>query len=101
MQIPQFAFEILEQIGLMEEFSTTEAVKLLAAITDAGRVAAEPEAAERIVALCGHLPIAITLAARRLQARPSWRLAAATTLRANTTFLGRVPEPFSAAYWRR
>jgi DNA-binding SARP family transcriptional activator len=56
------------------EFSTAEAVELLAAITDADRVAAEPEAAGRIAALCGHLPIAIALAARRLQVRPSWRL---------------------------
>jgi DNA-binding SARP family transcriptional activator/Tfp pilus assembly protein PilF len=58
----------------LDVFGTTDAIALLARIAGGDRVAAEPEAAERIVALCGHLPIAITLAARRLQARPTWTL---------------------------
>jgi len=59
---------------LLDVFSTAEAIALLARIAGADRVAAEPETAERVVSLCGHLPIAITLAARRLRARPTWTL---------------------------
>nr|WP_052478401.1 BTAD domain-containing putative transcriptional regulator [Kibdelosporangium sp. MJ126-NF4]CEL18109.1 putative regulatory protein [Kibdelosporangium sp. MJ126-NF4]CTQ90662.1 putative regulatory protein [Kibdelosporangium sp. MJ126-NF4] len=58
----------------LDVFSTEEGVALVARIIGAQRVAAEPAAARRVVELCGHLPIAITLAARRLQARPRWTL---------------------------
>jgi DNA-binding SARP family transcriptional activator len=59
----------------LEVFTEAEAGTLLARIAGAERVAADPEAAGRIVAGCGRLPIALTLAARRLAARPTWTLA--------------------------
>ena len=56
-------------------FAPDEARALLARITGPERVAAEPEAAERIAELCGHLPLAVALVAARLRSRPAWRLA--------------------------
>lgn len=56
-------------------FSTGEALALLGRIAGAPRIAAEPEEADRVVRLCGHLPIAVTLAAQRLRGRPSWTVA--------------------------
>jgi tetratricopeptide (TPR) repeat protein len=56
-------------------FTADESVALLGRVVGADRVAAELEAAQRIAELCGHLPIAVALAARRLRARPAWRLA--------------------------
>lgn len=61
---------------LLDVFDTAEALELLARIVGADRVAAEPEAAAEIVEACGHLPLAVSLAAARLRARPSWTLAA-------------------------
>lgn len=58
----------------LRAFTATESVELLARVAGADRVAAETQAAHRITELCGHLPIAVGLAARRLRARPSWRL---------------------------
>lgn len=55
-------------------FSRAEAVELLGRIVGAERVDAEPEAAARIVQLCGHLPLAVSLAGARLRSRPAWRL---------------------------
>ncbi|MFI9379732.1 AfsR/SARP family transcriptional regulator [Kutzneria sp. NPDC052558] len=49
-----------------------QAIALLARISDDGRIAAEPEAAATVVELCGRLPIAVSLAARRLRSRPLW-----------------------------
>jgi DNA-binding SARP family transcriptional activator len=50
-----------------------EALDLFAAITD--RALAEPAAAAEVVALCGHLPLAIRIAATRLAHRPQWTVA--------------------------
>jgi tetratricopeptide (TPR) repeat protein len=58
----------------LNPFTSEESVELLARVVG-DRVPAEPSAAQRITSLCGHLPIAVGLAARRLRARPSWRLA--------------------------
>ncbi|MGD9527272.1 BTAD domain-containing putative transcriptional regulator [Pseudonocardia sp.] len=52
-----------------------QAVALLAAVAGRARVAAEADDARRIVALCGHLPLALRIAGARLVARPYWRLA--------------------------
>ncbi|MEU4767041.1 BTAD domain-containing putative transcriptional regulator [Actinosynnema sp. NPDC023794] len=52
-----------------------EALELLDRVVGDGRVAAEPEAAEDIVRLCGQLPLALRIAGARLAARPQWRLA--------------------------
>ncbi|BAJ31683.1 MULTISPECIES: BTAD domain-containing putative transcriptional regulator [Kitasatospora] len=38
------------------------------------RVEREPEAAEELAALCGHLPLALRLALARLRKRPSWSI---------------------------
>lgn len=52
-----------------------EAVTLLGRLAGAERVAAEPSTAAAIVKLCQCLPLAVTTAAARLAARPSWPLA--------------------------
>ena len=48
------------------------ALRLLAAVVGGERVYAEPEAARRLTAMCGHLPIAVRIAGSRLVARPRW-----------------------------
>ncbi|MBP2338097.1 DNA-binding SARP family transcriptional activator [Saccharothrix coeruleofusca] len=58
----------------LDVFTTEEGVALLAKLVGAQRVAAEPAAAERIVALCGGLPLAVRIAGARLAARRTWRL---------------------------
>lgn len=50
------------------------ALELLARVAGAGRVAAEPAAAQAIVAACGGLPLALRLAGARLAARGHWPL---------------------------
>ncbi|MER6950670.1 BTAD domain-containing putative transcriptional regulator [Nonomuraea sp. NPDC000554] len=60
---------------VLDVMAEEEALDLLAAIVGPARVAAEREDAQRLVAECGLLPLAIRLAAGRLLARPSWRLA--------------------------
>ncbi len=52
-----------------------EACGLLAAVAGSERVAAEPEAAGRIVERCDGLPLALRICAARLAAQPQWRLA--------------------------
>ena len=63
----------------LDVLSDTEARALLAAVVGADRLAAEPQAAEEVLARCGGLPLAIRIAAARLIARPHWTL---TTLAA-------------------
>lgn len=58
----------------LDLFAPSEARELLTRVIGSERVAAEPEAAQRVVELSGRLPLAVSLAARRLQARPQWRL---------------------------
>ncbi|GAB7181373.1 predicted ATPase [Kitasatospora sp. Ki12] len=52
-----------------------QALELLTRIVGAGRVAAEPEAAEEIVRACGLLPLAVRIVASRLAADPALTLA--------------------------
>ncbi|WP_049565798.1 AfsR/SARP family transcriptional regulator [Nonomuraea sp. SBT364] len=52
----------------------SDSAALLARIAGPGRVHAEPEAAGRIIRLCGGLPLALRIAAARLAARPDWTL---------------------------
>ncbi|MBG0828702.1 winged helix-turn-helix domain-containing protein [Planomonospora sp. ID67723] len=54
-------------------------VDLLARIAGPERVHTEHEAAERIVRLCGHLPLALRTAGARLAARPHWPLTTLAT----------------------
>jgi DNA-binding SARP family transcriptional activator/predicted negative regulator of RcsB-dependent stress response/DNA-binding XRE family transcriptional regulator len=58
----------------LDLFTPYEAQVLLAEIAGEGR-AADAEAARQVVELCGRHPLAVSLAARRLQARPTWQLA--------------------------
>ena len=58
----------------LDVFSTDEGLMLLARIAGSDRVEAEPEAAGRLVEICGFLPLAIALAAARLRARPNWSI---------------------------
>lgn len=50
----------------LDVMAPESAVSLLAKVAGAGRVEAEPEAAEEIVATCGRLPLAIQIAGRKL-----------------------------------
>lgn len=52
-----------------------EAVEFLGKVAGPERVAAEAEAAQAIVGLCGYLPLAVRIAGAKLAARPPWRLA--------------------------
>ncbi|WP_379797515.1 AfsR/SARP family transcriptional regulator [Kutzneria buriramensis] len=56
-------------------FEPNDAVRLLGKLIGGQRVAAEPESAQQLAALCGHLPLAIRIAACRLQGRPGMRIA--------------------------
>ncbi|SEO29486.1 Predicted ATPase [Actinacidiphila rubida] len=61
---------------LIDTFTEAEALDLLARIAGHDRVAAEPEAAARVVEYCDRLPLALALTAARLRSRPAWSLAA-------------------------
>ncbi|PSL52825.1 DNA-binding SARP family transcriptional activator [Saccharothrix carnea] len=52
-----------------------DSLELLSRVAGAERVAAEPEAANAIVALCGNLPLAVCVAAGRLAVHPDWPVA--------------------------
>jgi tetratricopeptide (TPR) repeat protein len=51
-----------------------QAIELLAKVAGQRRVATEPEAARRIIDLCGCLPLAVRIAGAKLQARAHWTL---------------------------
>lgn len=59
----------------LEPLPPEDALELLARIAGRARVAAEPEAARRLVELCDRLPLAVRAAAARLAGKPHWRLA--------------------------
>ncbi|MFF8591103.1 BTAD domain-containing putative transcriptional regulator [Streptomyces sp. NPDC015220] len=52
----------------------TGSAELLASVLGKERVAAEPEAAERLAGLCDGLPLALRVTAARLAERPQWTL---------------------------
>ncbi|MDX8142574.1 BTAD domain-containing putative transcriptional regulator [Lentzea sp. BCCO 10_0061] len=58
----------------LDVFTPGEALALFSRIAGEDRVQADREAAERIAELCGHLPIAVALAAKRLARRPQWTM---------------------------
>jgi tetratricopeptide (TPR) repeat protein len=60
----------------LDVLPVAEAIGLLGRLVGVERVAAEPDTAERLVRLCGLLPLALRIAAARLAARPAWPLAA-------------------------
>lgn len=53
-----------------------DSAALLAAVLGEERVAAEPEAAERLAGLCDGLPLALRVTAARLAGQPQWTLTA-------------------------
>ncbi|WP_020673179.1 ATP-binding protein [Amycolatopsis nigrescens] len=59
----------------LEVLHPAESVRLLASIIGQNRVIGEPDAAERVTELCGHLPLALRIAGNRLATRPRWRIA--------------------------
>jgi DNA-binding SARP family transcriptional activator len=59
----------------LDVLEADQAVALLAKLAGSGRVAAEPQAAQAIVRLCGYLPLAVRIAGARLQSRSAWPLA--------------------------
>jgi tetratricopeptide (TPR) repeat protein len=63
------------QISL-DVLTHAEAVQLLTARLGTARAAAEPDAADRIASLCACLPLALSVAAARADARPGFPLAA-------------------------
>jgi tetratricopeptide (TPR) repeat protein/transcriptional regulator with XRE-family HTH domain len=67
----------------LDVLDTNQAIALLARITGAQRVAAEPDAAVSIVAACGRLPLAVRIAGARLASRPHWPLSRMADLLAN------------------
>lgn len=56
-----------------------ESLALLGSLVGAARIAADKAGATRIAELCGHLPLALRIAAARLAARPSWPASALAT----------------------
>jgi DNA-binding SARP family transcriptional activator len=58
----------------LDVFTAAEAEELLARVLGPERVTADLPGLRRVVALCGHLPLAVTLVARRMQSRPGWTL---------------------------
>ncbi|WP_268966895.1 AfsR/SARP family transcriptional regulator [[Actinomadura] parvosata] len=59
------------ELGLLDE---DEAMALLGGVAGHDRVGAEPEAAARIVRLCGYLPLALRIAGSRLARKRGWTL---------------------------
>ncbi|WP_344575263.1 AfsR/SARP family transcriptional regulator [Streptomyces lunalinharesii] len=55
----------------LDGLATEEALDLLASVVGVERVFAECDSAQRIVRLCGHLPLAIRAAGVRLRSRPT------------------------------
>ncbi|WP_372498475.1 AfsR/SARP family transcriptional regulator [Streptomyces monomycini] len=56
----------------LDVMSPAQSVTLFTRIVGEQRAAAEPEAAREVVHACGHLPLAIRIAAARLAARRTW-----------------------------
>ncbi|MGC5291306.1 ATP-binding protein [Micromonospora sp. DT231] len=67
----------------LDVFSPTTAIRLLARIITDKRLTAQQAAAERIIALCGGLPLAVRVAGARLAARPRWHLGHLATMLGN------------------
>ncbi|SEG96034.1 DNA-binding transcriptional activator of the SARP family [Nonomuraea solani] len=54
--------------------NTADAAALLSRLAGPDRVRTEPQAAERVVHLCGGFPLALRIVGARLAARPDWTL---------------------------
>ncbi|MDQ1031482.1 tetratricopeptide (TPR) repeat protein [Streptomyces umbrinus] len=82
----------LHQIG---PFPTGAGVDLLARFAGEDRVAAEPDAAEQLVRVCGHLALPLVLAGARLRSRPHRRLSSLVDPLTPTTNARPHPEDFA------
>jgi hypothetical protein len=60
---------------LLNTMEADEALDLLGLLAGSERIAAEPSAAQAVVAACGGLPLALRIAGARLLARPDWKVA--------------------------
>lgn len=60
---------------LLDALAHGESLALLRAVAGEQRVAAEPEAADQLVVLCGGMPLALRIAAARLLGSPNQRIA--------------------------
>jgi tetratricopeptide (TPR) repeat protein len=58
----------------LDLLTTDEARRLLTGRLGEHRVAAEPDAADRIIGACSHLPLALAIAAARALTHPGWSL---------------------------
>ncbi|WP_329056038.1 NB-ARC domain-containing protein [Amycolatopsis sp. NBC_01488] len=58
----------------LDVFPPADAAALFARIAGTDRTAARPDAVAEVVALCGHLPLAVAIAACRFHNRPAWSL---------------------------
>ncbi|MFB9903673.1 helix-turn-helix domain-containing protein [Allokutzneria oryzae] len=56
-------------------FDDDRAIELLGLVAGRDRVAAEPDAAQRVATLCGGVPLALLIAGNRLASRPQWTIA--------------------------
>lgn len=56
------------------ELAPADAIELLGRLIGRDRTAAEPEAAAALAAVCGQLPLAVSIVAARLAVRPDWTL---------------------------
>ncbi|MBQ0987099.1 winged helix-turn-helix domain-containing protein [Streptomyces sp. F63] len=62
------------RVHRLSVFDEDESYRLLCAVLGTGRVEAEPEAARRLAAVCGHHPLALRILTARLLTRPGLRL---------------------------
>ncbi|WP_051772354.1 AfsR/SARP family transcriptional regulator [Saccharothrix sp. NRRL B-16314] len=58
----------------VDTLDPAQSMALLSRIIGPERIAAEPEAADRLVELCAGLPLALRIAGARLASRPHWRV---------------------------
>ncbi|MDQ7803629.1 BTAD domain-containing putative transcriptional regulator [Amycolatopsis sp. A133] len=58
----------------LDVFPAGDAAALFTRVAGAGRTAQRPDAVAEVVALCGHLPLAVGIAAWRFHNRPAWSL---------------------------
>jgi len=70
--LPGLSGATLLGLGVLDD---GEARELFTAIVGPQRVAAEPDAAARVLASCAGLPLAVRIAASRLASRPGWSIA--------------------------
>ncbi|ONF71386.1 hypothetical protein AVR91_0211930 [Amycolatopsis keratiniphila subsp. keratiniphila] len=63
--------DVRHRIGL-DRLTPDDAVELLGLVAGQYRVAAEPEEARRVAALCGGIPLALIIAGNRLASRTQW-----------------------------